>query len=115
MSRRDTPHAAGALYSTVEDLLLWDQALYTEKLASKKSLDAMFSSGKGNYGYGWFIGERFHHQYMEHGGGIAGFATSLARYSEQKVLVVVLSNLETANSAKISRDLAGMFFGEVGR
>jgi hypothetical protein len=37
----------------VEDLLLWDQALYTEKLVSKKSLDSMFTPVKGTYGYGW--------------------------------------------------------------
>src|SRR4030095_4096781 len=66
----DTPHAAGALYSTVEDLLVWDQALYAEKLASKKSLESMFTPVKGTYGYGWFIGERLNHKFVEHGGGI---------------------------------------------
>ncbi len=37
------PYSAGALYSTTEDLLLWDKALYTEKLVSRKSLDEMFT------------------------------------------------------------------------
>ena len=106
----DTPHAAGALYSTVEDLLLWDQALYTEKLISKKNLESMFTPVKGNYGYGWFLGERFNHKFVEHGGGIAGFLTQISRYPDEKVTVIVLSNFETANPRKISRDLAGMLF-----
>ncbi|MGD8501234.1 MAG: serine hydrolase domain-containing protein, partial [Phycisphaerales bacterium] len=39
----DTPHAAGALYSTVEDMFLWDQALYTDQLVSLETLDAIFT------------------------------------------------------------------------
>ena len=54
-----------SVVSTVEDLLLWDQALSTEKLVSKTDLESMFTSVKANYGYGWF-GERFNHKYVEH-------------------------------------------------
>ena len=46
---------AGALYSTVQDLYRWDQALYTDKLISKKSLDTMFTPFKDNTGYGWGV------------------------------------------------------------
>lgn len=49
------PYAAGALDSTTGDLLLWDQALYTEKLVSRKMLDEIFTPFKSNYGYGWSI------------------------------------------------------------
>jgi CubicO group peptidase (beta-lactamase class C family) len=47
------PYAAGALYSTVGDMLLWDQALYTEKVLKKTSLEKMFTPFKENYGFGW--------------------------------------------------------------
>ena len=53
------PHAAGALYSTVLDLLKWDRALDSEKLVSRKSLDAMFTPFKNGYGYGWAINRKF--------------------------------------------------------
>ena len=56
--------------------LLWDQALYTEKLVSRKSLDEMFTPFKNGYGYGWGIGKRFDRQVIAHGGGIYGFATT---------------------------------------
>ena len=37
------PHAAGALYSTVEDLYLWDQALYGNQLLRKENMDLLFT------------------------------------------------------------------------
>jgi len=105
------PYAAGALYSTTGDLLLWDQALYTEKLVSKKSLNEMFTPFKSNYGYGWSIGKRFDRQVIAHGGGIYGFATQIARYPSDNVTVIVLSNFEGAPSGRIAGDLAAIAFG----
>ena len=49
------PFAAGALYSTVEDLLKWDQALYTDKLLPSAARTEMFTPFKGNYAYGWQV------------------------------------------------------------
>src|SRR5688500_5646618 len=89
-----TAYSAGALYSTVEDLLLWDQALYTEKLVSRKSLDEAFTPFKSSYGYGWSIGKRYDRQVIAHGGGIFGFSSYIARYPADRVTVVVLSNVE---------------------
>ena len=64
----DTPHAAGALYSTVGDLLIWDQSLYLPRLVSADTLDLMFTPFKSDYCYGWFqrhLGKRIH---FEHAG-----------------------------------------------
>ena len=102
------PHAAGALYSTVDDLLKWDQALESEKLVSKKALDAMFTPFKDNYGYGWAIDRKFGRVRYEHGGGIPGFVTIIERFPAEKFLVVALSNLETLRIDKIGDDLAAI-------
>jgi len=106
------PHAAGALYSTVEDLYLWDRVLYTEKLVKKSSLDKMFTPFKGNYAYGWNVLSLFDRKVINHGGGIDGFRTNIARYVDDDVCIVVLSNIETAPVDKISKDLAAILFGE---
>ncbi len=74
------PHAAGALYSTVEDLYFWDRALYTEALVSQSSLNVMFTPDKDEYGYGWYITELLNRKVTAHGGSINGFATSIARF-----------------------------------
>ena len=105
------PFAAGALYSTVEDLLLWDQALYTEKLVSRKTLNEMFTPFKGNYAYGWSVGKQFERQSISHGGDIYGFASHIARYPNDRVTVIVLTNHEGVAAGAIARDLAAIVFG----
>jgi len=110
------PTGGGSLYSTVEDLFLWDQGLYTEKLVTKKSLAAMFKSyttadwGDGA-AYGWFIGkDKSNHEYMGFLGGINGFAAQIMRYPNEKLLVVVLSNFSFAPVSDIESDLADIVF-----
>ena len=106
------PYAAGALYSTTEDLLKWEQALYTEKLLTKKSLDEMFTPAKGTYAYGWNVGKRNNRNSISHGGGIYGFATQLARYPDDRVTVIVLSNVEGASAGAIANNLSAIVFGD---
>ncbi|WP_316633287.1 serine hydrolase [uncultured Flavobacterium sp.] len=95
------PYAAGSLYSTVEDLYLWDQALYTNKLLSEKSMESLFKpyikAWDGSYGYGWGIeevnnGDKGKLKIIEHGGGINGFNTIISRVPADKNLVVLLNN-----------------------
>ena len=102
------PFSAGGLYSTVEDLYLWDQALYTEKLLSRKSLDTMFTPVKNNYGYGWGIDTQQGIKAIAHGGGINGFVTFIARYTDAKAVIIVLCNNMRANPGAVVRDLAKM-------
>jgi CubicO group peptidase (beta-lactamase class C family) len=106
------PYAAGSLYSTVEDLLLWDQALYTEKLVKKAALDRIFTPFKNNYAYGWGVTRRLNRRVIAHGGGINGFVTSIARYPEDRTLVVVLCNRNGIQPARAGEDLAAIAFGE---
>lgn len=107
------PYAAGSLYSTTGDLLIWDQALYTEKLVSKRSLDEIFTPWKGEagYGFGWGISKKFDRREISHGGGIYGFATQIARYPDDRVTVVVLSNIQSAPAGTIADNLAAIVFG----
>ncbi len=105
------PYAAGSLYSTTGDLLLWDQALYTEKLVSQKSLDEIFTPYKSGYGYGWGIGKRFEHRSISHGGGIYGFATDISRFPDDKITAIVLTNIQGSPAGKVSNDLAAIVFG----
>ena len=113
------PSGAGGLYSTVEDLLRWDQALYTDAVLSESSRQLMFApavgmgeeSGNAHYGYGWVIDQAYEHDRVGHGGRIDGFTTSIARYPNEQVVVIVLSNLESAPVDRISNDLTAILFG----
>jgi CubicO group peptidase (beta-lactamase class C family) len=106
------PFSAGGLYSTVGDLYLWDQALYGEKILKKSSLDAMFTAVRHDYGYGYGVAKLFNHRVLAHGGGIEGFRTSINRFPDDRVTVIVLSNYEGANAGRVARDLAAVAFGE---
>jgi len=105
------PFSAGGLYSTVEDMYRWDQALYTEKLISRKSLDLMFTPFKFNYGYGWDIAEQFGRRYIGHMGWIEGYAGYILRFPDDRLTVIVMSNLDSAPVNTIARDLAAMVLG----
>ncbi len=96
------PYAAGALYSTVEDLYLWDQALYTDKLLSAEMKALMFKphvpAGGAHYAYGWIVTQKSFPKSKEkvmriaHGGGINGFSTVIDRLVEDRHLVVLFNN-----------------------
>jgi len=105
------PFAAGSLYSTVEDLYKWDQALEARKLLSAASYEKMWTPFKSNYAFGWGIppGPR---KTITHGGGIDGFSTDIARYPDDKAVVIILSNLESAGASRMGRDLAAILFGQ---
>jgi CubicO group peptidase (beta-lactamase class C family) len=97
------PYAAGSLYSTVEDLYLWDQALYTDKLISAQSKELLFKPFLDNYAYGWVVRAAFKVndqpvQVISHGGGINGFATVIMRFPKEKHLIVLLDNTSQQTS-----------------
>lgn len=112
------PYAAGSLYSTVEDLYLWDQALYTEKLLSAQLKELMYKPGMNNYAYGWVVrkpplgaqGEAV--TTIEHGGGINGFNTLITRMPESKNLIVLLNNTGGTKLGEMSQRIAGILYGK---
>ncbi|HYG08625.1 MAG TPA: serine hydrolase [Pyrinomonadaceae bacterium] len=113
------PYAAGSLYSTVEDLYLWDQALYTDKIISAKNREVMYKPFLDNYAYGWNISKVSFGQSKEtvnsisHTGGIHGFSTIIVRYPEQKNLIVLLDNTSQGGSLdQIHRDLTNILYGQ---
>jgi CubicO group peptidase (beta-lactamase class C family) len=110
------PYSAGSLYSTVGDLLKWDQALYTERVLPKAALEAMFTPFKDDYAYGWSLtpaGKAGSGKVqIGHGGGINGFSTMYTRVPEDRVAVIVLSNVENINSGAIARDIVSMLYGK---
>jgi CubicO group peptidase (beta-lactamase class C family) len=106
------PHAAGALYSTVEDLFLWDRALAAGKLISAASYEAMFTPARNNYAYGWIVQTLAGRKVIAHGGGINGFFSRIMRFPETNSCVIVLSNIEGAPVDRIRLDLMAILFDQ---
>lgn len=104
-------YAEGGLYSTTEDMFIWDQALYTEKILSRKSLDEMFTPFRKDYGYGWSLNKSSGRREIKHSGLVFGFSTYIKRFPDDKVTIIVLSNNQMADAEKVATDLSAIIFG----
>jgi len=114
------PYAAGSIYSTVEDLYLWDQGLYNNTLLSKTSMDLFFGEHikamNGYYGYGWFIASESlgnteeSIETISHGGGINGFNTLITRAPSDKSLIVLLNNTGGAPLNAMAKAIRGIMY-----
>ena len=112
------PYSAGSLYSTVEDLYLWDQALYTDKVLSAQSKALMYKPFLDNYAYGWVVTNASFKQndqpvqVIRHGGGINGFATTIVRFPKEKNLIVMLDNTGSDYLDRLSTSIAKILYNQ---
>jgi CubicO group peptidase (beta-lactamase class C family) len=110
---------AGGLYSSAEDLFLWDQALYTEQLLPRAELEQMFEPyvpetdipGFG-YGYGWLVGEDQGRPLVAHTGGGPGLVTLIIRYPEDELTEIVLANQGDIDHGSIWGAISNELFGQ---
>jgi CubicO group peptidase (beta-lactamase class C family) len=95
----------GSLYLSVDDLIQWDAALYTEKLLKKYALARMWTPAVTNdgkstsYGFGWYIESVNGHKLVHHGGSWQGFTACIRRYVDDRLTVIVLTNLASAGDS----------------
>jgi len=109
--------ADGSLYFSIVDLAKWDAALHERKLLKPSSYELMWTpvklnDGKPNkdgYGFGWFIHDDKGHHVIEHAGAWQGFTANISRYVDDKMTIVVLTNLAGAKPEEITDHVAGMY------
>lgn len=115
-------YSAGGIYSTVEDMYLWDQALYTSALIPKSDMDLVFQkhipAWGQHYGYGWMIGdiskgnsdERI--ATIEHDGVINGFTSSIIRIPSERSSIIILNNTGGGPLRRMSQAICGILYGK---
>lgn len=113
--------SASGLYSTVEDLCRWNQALHNGEFIAQDDLDLMFTGyadtpstdfAGSKYGYGWFIGETLERPVFLHGGVMAGYHAMILYFPGDDVTIIVLRNREFQIYDRLEIELAEMLFGE---
>jgi CubicO group peptidase (beta-lactamase class C family) len=104
--------SSGGMYSTVGDLLIWNQALNSGKLLSIKSIEKMNTPYKNNYGYGVSINMNGDRRVVHHNGSCEGFLSEIHRYVDDDFAVVVLSNYGFTATNKLCKTIASIAFGE---
>jgi len=110
----------GGIYSNVEDLAKWDDALRTNRLLSAKEMapalvPIKLADGSAThaapdkpvaYGYGWFLDPLGAHPRMWHSGTTMGFRTAIERLTEDGVTVIVLSNRSDFDATVVAEKAA---------
>jgi CubicO group peptidase (beta-lactamase class C family) len=86
-------YSAGAIYSTTEDLLRWEESLFGGKVLKPESLEKLTTPFKNDYACGLIVHQINGQRVIEHGGNVWGFNAEMLFYPESKLNVIVLGNL----------------------
>jgi D-alanyl-D-alanine carboxypeptidase len=106
---------SGAFLSSVVDLAKWDAALYTDKVLNQSTLSQVWMPVKLNsgathpYGFGWELSSVGGHKLVHHGGSLPGFRAQFARFVDDKLSVVVLTNGDSADPNLIALGVAALY------
>jgi CubicO group peptidase (beta-lactamase class C family) len=99
----------GRISSTADDLLKWDQALYTNYLLSQTTLEEAFTpmllnnGAISNYGFGWDLIPE--HNIVWHNGDNPGYKTLIIRFLKTKTTLIVLCNNATDEFVNLTDQL----------
>ena len=110
---------SGAFISTVVDMAKWDAALSSDLVLTAATKEQMWAPAKLNdgstakYGYGWFVEPVNGHRRVYHDGGLPGFRTTMVRFPDDKLTIILLSNLDSAEIPKMARMISGFYLPAV--
>jgi CubicO group peptidase (beta-lactamase class C family) len=107
----------GGMFSTVDDLLKWDQALCTERLVRQSTLAEAFSPGQvrqgvSTYGFGWNTREDGGRKFVWHTGSVGGYRAFIARRLADKVAIIMLTNKGNSKRQEISDAILNILAGK---
>lgn len=110
-------HGNGGLLTTVQDLLVWNQALTDGRLGGQPFVEAMHRTGTLANGRGIAYGMGLQHQtrlglpVIQHTGATSGYRAYLSRFPEQKLSVAMLCNTTNVNIGGMGSRVAEIFLG----
>ena len=103
--------------TTIEDFLHWDNNFYENKLGAGTSelIATMFTRGRTDageelsYALGVEFGSYRGLNTMGHGGSAVGYVAEFLQFPEQKLSVVILSNLSSFSPGRLARQVANLY------
>lgn len=109
-------YGAGNVYSTVEDMYRWNQALEGDKILSKSGKEKLFKGhtdmGKGvKYAYGWMVSSNEGKESYQHDGSTLGFSALSTKLVTDDLTVIILGNRRLLNLYSLSAGLQNIVYG----
>lgn len=106
------PLGGYGMYSTVKDLFIWDKALRSSQLIDKELTEKMFAPYLGSYACGWAVSEILGKKCEHHFGDISGFSSSILRFPDEQMTIILLSNINITPVAHLTKEIAKTVFSE---
>ncbi len=111
---------AGFLYSTVRDLLIWHRALQSGRVLTPESLHCVETphmpgllwGSPIHFGYGVFVGKLLGARHIYHHGAIKGFMSTMSRFPDEDVCIILLSNIERCDIDGMVKHIAQLVFND---
>jgi len=122
MAKSDSIYGSVGILSNANDLLKWDRALYTNKLVDQETMQEAFipytlaDGTSSKYGFGWFIKENFSikgvncGKRIDHYGLWPGYETSIVRYIDKDVTIIILANQSPSVKDKLVEEISEILF-----
>lgn len=109
---------SGGVFSTVEDLFLWDQNFYHAKVGGKELIEKLHTRGVLDdgtvldYAFGLSVGEHRGLRLVDHGGALGGYRSYLGRFPDERLSVIVLANLNRMDAQGLGLRIAEIYLGD---
>ncbi len=119
----DAPHpldclvGSGAINTTLDDLYRWDQALASDRLVRRATLEEalqpmrLLDGSESDYAFGWFLEEDHGHRRLEHPGSWLGFRAFIARYPDDRLSIILLSNRSDLDLSELAGQILTIYGG----
>lgn len=126
-SPENSVYGEDGIYSTLNDLYKWDQALYSERLVSRSTREMAFTPARtsdgqeirteilprpNSYGFGWFISSIRGERTIEHSGGWSGYGTYILSVPSRRLTAIVLMNSLNDDVPQIAEEMIEIAFAD---
>ncbi|MGI9262630.1 MAG: serine hydrolase domain-containing protein [Woeseiaceae bacterium] len=99
----------GGVYSSVTDLIKWDQALYAGGLLSAELRDASLTPGREDYGFGFRIDEYKSYKRIHHSGSTSGFRNHMQQFPDERLTIIILTNRAEPDVTPLAEQIADLY------
>lgn len=109
---------SGGLYSTVEDMLLWDRNFEESRIGGPDFIDQLVTPGvlhdgqTMDYAFGLRLAEYRGQRTVSHGGTMMGYKTAFLRFPDERFSVVCLCNLSNIDPTALAHDVADIYLAD---